>query len=688
MDWKEIYDESYEGSSSSLHDKLNELSVEERYTEKLFLNEGAMKNIYHCTDLFTSREVAYATPKSDAPEMTESFLREANISASLQHPNIIPVYDIGLSPDSPFFTMKMIKGKNLADTVKADGSDYSNSNYLNIFIKVCEAISFSHSKGVIHLDLKPENIQISEFGEVLVCDWGLAKVIDWSIVDESSYLNEEAFHRADVLQTTLFGYIKGTPGYLSPEQAQGSKSKKTYSSDIYALGAILYFILTKEAPVQGENLEEILIKTLSGDIKPPRTLDRSIPAALEAICLKALNVDISERYQSVEEIISDIEFYNEGFAPKAQRVNLAQNALLVIRRRPLLFGVTLFSISLLALVSSSANYQLQAKNTVLEEQKLEIGKQKSEIEEHLKSVEESKKRLQEIALLASKEAGEKAYDLYRDLRFDKAKEFAKTALSLDPKNRGANDLLLELAIINLDSETAKKYFKIAKKNNTYLYKLLSRVKEPFISETVRPQKILEILRVLPSTWLLSRNLTLKYNQIVPHSEEKMDYFVPILKIHNSQEEINFSWIYKDGKYEVDLSRNNKKITRLYALNGLAISKLDLSFSSEVDLGGFLCRSIEYLDLSNAVIARRDMKYFHKLRFPRLKTLILDNYSSEEPNLNGLRYTAIRELSLKKCEIKNFDFLFYMKDLEKIYLDLVPDNFPKQFLAKVIITEKD
>ena len=135
MDWESLYDDSYkeESDSKTLQSKLERLEFEERYQEKAFLNEGAMKQIYTCKDLSTGREVAYAIPKSTELAHSESFLREANISASLQHPNIIPIYDIGLCDDKPYFTMKMIHGRNLSDIIFKSSDTPPLSSLLNIF---------------------------------------------------------------------------------------------------------------------------------------------------------------------------------------------------------------------------------------------------------------------------------------------------------------------------------------------------------------------------------------------------------------------------------------------------------------------------------------------------------------------------------------------------------------------------
>ena len=136
-----------------------------------------MKEIYVCTDFSTNRQVAFAQISPQKHDLSEAFLREARITAMLQHPNIVPVYDIGILDELAYFTMKLIEGYSLNEIIKKN--IYSSHELLNVFIKVCEAVSYAHSKGIIHLDLKPDNIQVSEHGEVQVCDWGLAKIVNY-----------------------------------------------------------------------------------------------------------------------------------------------------------------------------------------------------------------------------------------------------------------------------------------------------------------------------------------------------------------------------------------------------------------------------------------------------------------------------------------------------------------------------
>ena len=160
-------------------------------------------------------------------------------------------------------------------------------NLLESFIKVCDAISYAHSKNVLHLDLKPENIQLGQFGEVLVCDWGLGKIIG----DKDIEYDQMLFNPDLLNNVTLTGKVVGTPGYMAPEQIN-LKHEKSFQTDIYALGSILYKIITGRDAFESEKLDEILQETLRGEVCPPKGLDLNwqVPISLSAVALKAMSL--------------------------------------------------------------------------------------------------------------------------------------------------------------------------------------------------------------------------------------------------------------------------------------------------------------------------------------------------------------------------------------------------------------
>ena len=343
-----FFDDAVEGSPVCLFDEIRE--IERRYTGEKHFASGGMKVITVCQDEATGRLLAKAVMKESGSEAdVEQFLREARITASLQHPNILPVYDIGVDQfGRPFFTMKLIEGESLESVlaVRKAGGEISLEYLIDIFIKVNEAIAYAHSKGVIHLDLKPANIQISDYGEVLVCDWGLAKIIDEDWVDEK--FEDYSLIELQNENKTLDGFIKGTLGYLSPEQATPG-AYRDQRSDIYALGALLYEILAWRKPIIGQSLNLVLKKTIEGRIKSPSSLGKQVPRSLEAVCMKALSTDPEDRYKTVPELITDIQAYTRGYATDAEEAGVKERLGHFIRRNKVAAGLcilfALFSIT-------------------------------------------------------------------------------------------------------------------------------------------------------------------------------------------------------------------------------------------------------------------------------------------------------------------------------------------------------
>ena len=325
--------------------------ISELYEELGEVAHGGMKKILRVRDLKGNRTVAMARLlKEGGRENTERFLREGRLTGSLQHPNIIPVYDIGFDKQQrPFFTMELLKGETLSSVIgRITFSDtkyekkYSLNLLLDIFSRICDAIAYAHSRQVIHLDLKPENIHIGEFGEVAVIDWGLAKILtDDEEAETGAELDPNVLN-----QITIEGVIKGTPGYMAPEQVQRYGLKDT-RSDIYSLGAILYTCLTGRAPIEGETLDDVLQNTISGSLVNNADLTQKIPAGLKALVLKSLSVNPDDRYQTVTDLREDLENYRHGFATEAEAAGfLTQFTLLLKRHKKMLSLIGAFMVLL------------------------------------------------------------------------------------------------------------------------------------------------------------------------------------------------------------------------------------------------------------------------------------------------------------------------------------------------------
>ena len=337
-----------------------------RYVEQGIIGRGGMGEVALCVERNIRRQVAMKRILAEAaqdPSRRARFVEEAQVTGQLQHPNIVPVYELDRDAQGTiYFTMKPVRGRSLADILQAiraagplpsgegarrssppgeparagegaaNAPEHSLADLLHIFLKVCDGVAFAHSRGVVHRDLKPANIMVGDFGEVLVMDWGLAKIVGREDIRAADLVTSD---RADSTpELTLDGTAMGTPAYMPPEQANGELDKIDHRSDIYSLGAILYELLTFEKPVEGETPLVVLANAAHGQVVPPeqRTPHRAVSRELSAIAMKCLHKLRSRRYQSVTELQRDITLYLEGRSVSAAPDTFAQAAWKLVKR--------------------------------------------------------------------------------------------------------------------------------------------------------------------------------------------------------------------------------------------------------------------------------------------------------------------------------------------------------------------
>lgn len=278
-------------------------------------------------------------PKFKSNEDTLSdFVTEAKITGLLEHPNIIPVHELGLMADTGlFFTMKLAQGESLNDilTEVKQGNEeyvrkYNTYHLLNIFRKVCDAVSYAHSRNIIHQDIKPHNIMVGQYGEVLMMDWGIARFVGDSEDEEDEVMREV---RDDILRFSKGkdDIIKGSPTYMSPEQVIGDPRLLDKQTDIFLLGSTLYHIFTLEAPFFGKDIYEILRNAETGNLIPPeaRNPSRQIPEEVCRIIMKAMGHRKEDRYQTVEDMAQEIDDLISGkWSQQEKRIFLAGEMLM------------------------------------------------------------------------------------------------------------------------------------------------------------------------------------------------------------------------------------------------------------------------------------------------------------------------------------------------------------------------
>lgn len=262
------------------------------------LGRGGMGTVYLAEDTALCRRLAIKVlHEPDAPaDFAARLTREAQILARLEHPGIVPVHDVGTLADGRvFYTMKYVQGARLdrhCERVPA------LADRLRIFERICEAVAFAHAQGVLHRDLKPQNVMVGTFGEVLVMDWGVAKILR-AAQEEPSAASQWVI--AGPPAKTEHGAVLGTPGYMAPEQARGETEKVDQRADVYSLGAILRFLLT--APSSLDSASEPAVAASN---------EPAVPRALEAICSKAMALDPARRYSSAQEMAAEIARYLDG----------------------------------------------------------------------------------------------------------------------------------------------------------------------------------------------------------------------------------------------------------------------------------------------------------------------------------------------------------------------------------------
>ena len=354
-------------SESPICDSLR--TITNNYTDFIEIGRGGMKCIYKVHDAKLNRHVALAKLLPNIPRsLYDSFIREARLTALLEHPNIISVHDSGLNDDStPFFTMELKVGEHLGQVIRKAASDeycgkVSLNSLLNDYVKICDAVSYAHSKNVLHLDLKPENIQLGKFGEVIVCDWGLGKVIG---SDDNIEFDKVLFNPDMLNNITLGGELKGTPGYMAPEQITG-EGEKTKQTDIYALGSLLYTLLTSKPPFRGE-VNTVLERTVKGVIVEPieRCFKWSVPEGLNAVVMKAMALRPKDRYESVEDLANDVQSYLDGRTTSAEQAGVLKEVNLFYKRNRIVCNIAVAFLLVVTAVATGFMMKLQRSNVRL-----------------------------------------------------------------------------------------------------------------------------------------------------------------------------------------------------------------------------------------------------------------------------------------------------------------------------------
>jgi len=351
------------------------------------LGRGGIGDVYTASDRATGRSLAVKFLNDWAigqESCREAFAFEATVTSQLEHPNIVPVYVTGATPEGkPFYAMRLIPGRTLAAAIAefhdrrraGDSAEARSERYNELlaqFALACKAIAYAHDRGVIHRDIKPANIMLGKFGEVVVLDWGLAARVDRD--DKARSSGEQSIvmptMAVDSSPAEKRG-ISGTPAYMSPEQHDGGRHVGP-ASDVYGLGATLYHILAGQPPFDGD-MVAIREKALAGDIQPPSRVKRGVSHAIESVCLKAMARDPVDRYETPLELARDVEHYLADLPVSSFREPLLRRVARWARRHRTVAQLTTAALLLLLLTAGTAavllnrmaGQEYQARQTAL-----------------------------------------------------------------------------------------------------------------------------------------------------------------------------------------------------------------------------------------------------------------------------------------------------------------------------------
>ncbi len=344
---------------------------------------GGFGAVWRATDTKLGRRIAVKQLGQRLATDAESrrrFMSEARVTAKLEHPGIVPVYDISSQGDDfAYYTMRLIQGRTLAEAIDvlhdldplSSAFELLRQKLLQSFVDVCQTIQYAHSQGVIHRDLKPQNMIVGDYGETIVLDWGLASVIDAPCKPTESILlhdDPEVLTRAESLKT-LGGAIMGTPAYMPPEQARGELASITRRSDVYSLGATLYHLITGNVPFTDGPLDELIERVKLGEIPQASIISPRVEKPLSAIAAKAMQVEPRGRYGDCGELLEDVQKFLADQPISAYRDSLPARASRWIRRNPtaaatVAMSVFFVSIALIASLMVHNAWRLREDNRV------------------------------------------------------------------------------------------------------------------------------------------------------------------------------------------------------------------------------------------------------------------------------------------------------------------------------------
>jgi tRNA A-37 threonylcarbamoyl transferase component Bud32 len=350
-----------------------ELDARYRHERGEELGRGGLGRVVTVRDQVMGREVAMkqllpersaevAKNTMQSVTLEARFLREARLAAQLEHPNIVPVFEVGRRPDgSLYYTMRRIKGRTLADAVRAAKTMPERLRLVHDLFSVSQALAYAHSRGVIHRDVKPQNIMLGGFGETYLLDWGLAR-----IKGKADPRSQDLSMAPDITGGLRPGAV-GTPSYMSPEQALGRVEQMDERTDVWGLGAVLYEVLTGRPPYVGDSAIQVIQQVVTDDWAPVKSLSPDAPSDLVAVCTRALAKDPAQRYASAKELSDDLEAWLHGRRVSAREYSGVELMGRLLRRNPVASAlVATLVVALLGVGTFSLRHIRAQRNAALQ----------------------------------------------------------------------------------------------------------------------------------------------------------------------------------------------------------------------------------------------------------------------------------------------------------------------------------
>ena len=657
------------------------------YLFKKEIASGGMGTVLEAEDLNTGRQVAIKKMLQGSAASAEGqfrFQQEARIMGYLEHANIVPMHELGVNEKGiPYYTMKRVRGVTLQEVlsgIKAGDQKmikgYPLDRLLRIFQKVCDGIAFAHSKGVVHRDLKPENVLVGTYGEVMVMDWGLAKVQTQSplkntiigrIPDILDVGEVTAVSSTEVSKSGRFrtrdGEVLGTPNFMPPEQAEGRIREVDDRSDIFSLGGILYSILTLRPPVTGDTVEEVLENMRSGYIPPPVIFNRvkaarlpgmggrdkdvivlrqcpggQIPEPLSHVAMRAMALDPASRYEKVSELQFEVEAWQTGHVTRAEEAGFGrQMALLINRHRSAAIAALVVMIFGMVFLGQSIRAEMRLRDSL------------DQLRAQAPFFETA------IRDLISAGEFENAHD-----RYDTLLKF----LPDDPKYHVGKANMLQ-SLIRLD-EAVKAYrraedrgaSKATMANSITVCEELEKMKVDGELSAEGYQFLVDHLNA-QKRFSEAQRLAASADLDIGLSKEALDGFRSLLIEQSAPEEaVARVSVDREGRLSLDLRR--LEIETIEWASGVPFEVVNLSGTGVADL-----RPLRNMPLVSLRIADSPVVDLSPLAGMQLRHLVMSGTSVAD--LSELFGMPIRELNISGTEVTDLAALDGLKDLDILYM---------------------